>query len=67
MSQLNIELYAPPLSEGSLLIDPSYPSADETFVVKEPFYVAVTHSYIEETLEIPMMVAHVDVKYWKKL
>ena len=60
-------MYAPPLSEGSLNIDLNYPESTESFVINKPFYVAITHSQIEETIEIPYIVGYADYKSWKKL
>jgi hypothetical protein len=58
-----MELYAPPISEGNLKIDKK---GEESFVVDRPFYLAITHSAIEEALETPLLVASVGHKYWRK-
>lgn len=36
-------------------------------MVDRPFYVAVTHSAIEDILETPLIVAYVDEKHWKRV
>ena len=51
------------MSNGTLTIAPS----DEDFVVNETFYVAITHRALEDTLEIPYLIACIDSKYWKSL
>lgn len=35
-------------------------------MIDRPFYVAVTHSAIEDVLETPLIVAHVTEKEWRK-
>jgi hypothetical protein len=62
--QFQLELYGPPLSEGTLRLDFDRSSPDN-FIVEKPFYVAVTHSAIEDLLEMPLIVAHISYKYWK--
>lgn len=48
------------------MIDPTYPTLGENFVIKEPFYVAITHCKFEETIEIPYIVGFVEYSKWKK-
>jgi len=63
-----MELYAPPISEGTPEIDiRSNEKLAETFIVDRPFYIAITHGALEETIECPLLVGYVDFKYWKKL
>ena len=58
--QFYVELYAPPVSEGSLNIEiRSEVAREESLVVDRPFYIAMTHSAIEEVIETPLMVAYV--------
>lgn len=59
---MQMELYGPPMSEGVLRVDVQQGDV----VVERPFYVGVTHSAIEDTLEMPLVVAHVTERHWKK-
>ena len=59
-----MELYGPPLSEGTVRVAGLNPI--ESFVVEKPFFLAVTHTSIEDILETPLVVAHIREKYWKK-
>jgi len=62
-SQYNLELYGPPLSQGS--ITPLYTSSD-SLMIEKPFYIAVTHSAIEDLIETPLIAAYISETYWKK-
>ena len=60
--ELAIELYTPPLNEASVIVAPKIPS---DFVVTQPFWIAVTHNMLEDTLETPLIVAHIEERHWK--
>ena len=49
------------MSEGTLDISLRTPlQREETFVVDRPFYLAVTHKALEESIEAPLFVAKID-------
>ena len=63
--QFSMELYGPPLSEGTIQV--SYDSrAQDTYMVGKPFYLAITHSAIEDALETPLIVAKIGQHHWQK-
>ncbi len=59
-----VELYSPPIDEGSLIITPN---KEDSFVVAKPFIMAMTHNLIEDGFEVPYLAANVKEVYWKKL
>ncbi|CDW89091.1 UNKNOWN [Stylonychia lemnae] len=66
--QFNLELYAPPISAGTPDIEiRNQEKLEEAFIIDRPFYVAVTHGALEETIESPLLVGFIDFKYWKLL
>jgi hypothetical protein len=60
-----MELYGNPLSDGTIKItyDKTCP---DSMIIDKPFYMAVTHSAIEDALETPLIIAKIGVKNWKK-
>ena len=60
-----MELYGPPLSEGTIQVTYD-PRANDAYIVSKPFYLAVTHSAIEDGLETPLLVAKIGQHNWKK-
>jgi hypothetical protein len=60
-----MELYGPPLSEGTIQVTYD-PHANDAYMVAKPFYLAVTHSAIEDALETPLLVAKIGQHNWKK-
>jgi hypothetical protein len=66
VNQFALELYGPPLSEGVLRVDFD-PSAPQDMIVERDFYVAVTHTAIEDTLEVPLACAFVSSEHhWRR-
>eukprot|EP00347_Sterkiella_histriomuscorum_P015861 403355405 len=64
--QFSMELYAPPISEGTPDISiKTQEQREEAFIVDRPFYLAVTHGQLEESIEAPMFVAYIDQTKWK--
>lgn len=59
-----MELFGNPLSEGTIQI--SYEDTPDCMLISKPFYVAVTHSAIEDSLETPLIVAKIGKSHWKK-
>jgi hypothetical protein len=59
-----MELYGNPLSDGTIQI--SYEDTPDSMLINKPFYVAVTHSAIEDCLETPLIVAKIGKHHWKK-
>ena len=63
-----MQIYAPLISEGNLEIRPKKNGQirDDIFMVEDEFYVAITHSSIEEIVEnMPLMVAYIPKSHWK--
>lgn len=56
-----MQLYAAPLSDGTLHWEPDVGST----VVAEPFVVAVTSTQLQSLLEVPLMVMDVPQTAWK--
>ena len=53
------------MSEGTIEIDPSFPSREEAYIIEDEFYVAITHNSFEESIDVPYLVARVEKKNWK--
>jgi hypothetical protein len=61
---MDLELFAPPPTEASLRVSPD-PTKD--YIVREDlFWLAVTHSAIEDILETPLIVAQISQSDWKR-
>lgn len=64
--QMAMELFGPPISEGVLRVEADK-SDHSTLIIERDFFVAVTHTAIEDTLEMPLAVGHVSVDTWRRV
>ena len=65
---VSLDFYAPPESDGTPLTDPSFPTDKKTVAITEDFVFVATHISLEESIEMPLLVAHVDrATHWKTL
>ena len=57
---MELDFYTLPESDGTPLVEPSYPDESKTAIVQDDFIFVVSHSQVEETLEMPLFIASID-------
>jgi len=53
-----------PESDGTIKFNLPHPAAPQCLSITESFVLAVTSTSVEENLEVPIVVASIDKKFW---
>ena len=63
--QIELEFFTAPESEGTPAISPN-PDQYPTEIIEDDFIIVVTHNSFEESLEMPLIMAHIDrTPHWQ--
>ena len=64
----SVEFFTAPASDGTPKITPDYPADANIKVIDDSFLFVAVHNSLEDSLELPLLVAEVERQiHWKKL
>ena len=63
----SVELFTMPASDGTPVISPDYPESSKVGLVEGSFAFIANQISLDETLEMPLALVHVDRDHWKSL
>lgn len=65
--ECTVELFTAPSSDGTPVISPDYPDGQKVGLVEDSFVFIANQISLDESLEMPLAVIHVDRSLWRSL